>query len=57
MNLIDAINAEDRIEIKKSEYYALVKNTTQLELMIRLLKNNTSIKVVKTAFNIKDQEG
>lgn len=56
MGLMDAFNPEDRIEITKSEYHALVRNTTQLELMIRLLENNTPIKTIKTAFNISNNE-
>lgn len=56
MGLMDTFNPEDRIEITKSEYHALVRNTAELELMIMLLKNNTSIKTIKTAFNIKDEK-
>ena len=56
MGFIDAINPEDRIEITKSEYHALVKNTAQLELMVRLIKNNTPIKTIKTAFNVKEEK-
>lgn len=56
MGFMDAINPEDRIEITKSEYHALVRNTAELELMIRLLENNTSIKTIKTAFNIKEEK-
>lgn len=56
MGIMDAINPEDRIEIKKNEYYAMIKNTAQLELMIRLLKNDTPIKTIKTAFGIKQDK-
>lgn len=56
MGIMDAINPEDRIEITKSEYHALVKNTAHLEIMIRLLKNDTPIKTIKTAFNIKEEK-
>lgn len=56
MGFMDAINPEDRIEITKSEYHALVRNTAELELMIMLLENNTSVKTIKTAFNIKDEK-
>lgn len=54
MGLMDAFNPEDRIEITKSEYYNLVKNTSNLEMMLKLIKNNTPIKTIKTAFGIKE---
>lgn len=56
MGFMDAINPEDRIEITKSEYHALLKNTAQLELMVRLIKNDTPIKTIKTAFNVKEEK-
>lgn len=54
MGFMDAINPEDRIEVTKSEYFNLVKNTSKLEIMLTLIKNNTPIKTIKTAFGIKE---
>ena len=56
MGFMDAINPEDRIKITKSEYHALVKNMAQLELMVRLLKSDMSVKTIATAFNIKEEK-
>jgi hypothetical protein len=36
---MDAINPEDRIEIKFGDFYALVKNSTSAELMMNGIKN------------------
>lgn len=39
MGFMDAINPEDRIDIKFGDFYALVKNSTRAELMMNGIKN------------------
>lgn len=39
MGLMDTISAEDRINIKFSDFYNLVKNTTRAEFMMNGIKN------------------
>lgn len=55
MGILDAINPEDRIQITKSEYYGLMRNTAQLEMMIRLIENNVDISIIKKAFCIPEE--
>lgn len=39
MGLMDVFNAEDRLEIKFSDFYNLVKNSTRAEMMMNGIKN------------------
>lgn len=39
MGLIDSFSAEDRIEVKFSDFYNLVKNSTRAEMMLNGIKN------------------
>lgn len=56
MGFMDAINPEDQIEVTKSELFAQLRNTAQLEMMRRLLYNNTPADVIATAFGIERKE-
>lgn len=43
MGLMDAFNPEDRIEIKVSEFYKLMKEATKSETMFDILNAETNI--------------
>ena len=40
MGLVDAISAEDRVDVKFSDFYRLVKEAAQFEIVMRAIKND-----------------
>lgn len=58
MGLMDAILTEDRIDVKFSDFYNLVKNSAKAELMLNGIKNkidHDSIYTIVTGSHLLEQ--
>lgn len=51
MGIVDAFSKEDRIQVKFSDFYKLVKETSKSELMMNALKADVPSEFIIATFN------
>lgn len=56
MGLMDAFSSEDRVEVKFSDFYALMKETTKAELMTNGIKCDTPHAYMREMMTGKHEE-